>query len=389
VSARKPLQAMGSHRQVEWNPPPGDSWVPYDIADYLEEEGDESLIERPSTDMLARLDGLGLLYRGRTHDLHGPPESGKSWVALIAVADVLRIPAKPAGPGTSAKPSGQALFLDYEDAGIKEIIGRLLAMGVTPDQIAAGLTYVQPHEPPAGQQWEDLVYQHRDLAVIDAANGALAEISRDANSNADVAVWAKSTVLPLAEGNAAVIVVDHTPLSSNRVIGGTMKKGSLTGASYRVVAHKPLTRGGIGVVDLFVVKDRAGFVRKVSGVRHKDGSQHAARITFDATDPHAIGVQVQPPPAAVEGKAAVVGRAEFSADQVDDLCERLSREVEQAATPPSQNVLAKAVGGDHNDAVAQIRHLVADGYLATERGGRNAILHRSVRPYRTDKTGPR
>jgi hypothetical protein len=76
------------------------------------------------------------------------------------------------------------------------------------------------------------------------------------------------------------------------VIGAVAKKGSLTGASYRVEATTALEPSRVGVIDLFVVKDRPGAIRRNSAARKRDGSQHAARITFDARDPDKITTQI-------------------------------------------------------------------------------------------------
>ena len=80
---------MGVHQPTGWSESAGDSWKPVDLSNYLEEQDDGSLIEAPSTEILVRADGHGLLDPGRTDDLHGPPESGKSWVALLAVGTPL------------------------------------------------------------------------------------------------------------------------------------------------------------------------------------------------------------------------------------------------------------------------------------------------------------
>ena len=49
-----------------------------------------------------RTDGVPLLYRGKVSSIAGEPESGKSWFALHAVADVLA-------------QGHHAIYLDFED----------------------------------------------------------------------------------------------------------------------------------------------------------------------------------------------------------------------------------------------------------------------------------
>src|SRR5947207_2339491 len=70
--------------------------------------------ERPT--MLVRGDGTFLLYPGRLHWLSGEPESLKSWLAQIAVADAL-------------EDGLRATYLDFE-ATPRELVARLRALGV-------------------------------------------------------------------------------------------------------------------------------------------------------------------------------------------------------------------------------------------------------------------
>ncbi len=57
----------------------------------------------PDTRVLARKDGFHLFYRGRVNNLIGESESGKTWVALLAVVQEI-------------KAGNKVVFVDYEDS---------------------------------------------------------------------------------------------------------------------------------------------------------------------------------------------------------------------------------------------------------------------------------
>lgn len=372
MTTRPTLEALGARNPVDWTPDPGESWEPVNLANFvLDEDGELLAPPVPLPDIFARDDGAGMLYPGKAGDLYGPSESCKTWLALAA------------GKSALVKPGGRFLFCDYEDVGPVEVVDRLHRLGASIDQIFDGLTYVQPTGPPVGRQWEALVYQSYDLAVIDSVGGAIAEMGGDSSNNGDVLLFNKTVVAPLTECGSAVLLVDHSGHGSNRVIGAMAKKSVLTGASFRVEAITPLIPGGIGRVDLFVMKDRPGAVRQVSGPRRKDGSQHAARVVLDATDPANITTTITAPTvitSAAADNTADTARTEYVAERSRSLFERVARVAEQHPGA-SQNALAKAVGGERAEVLAVIRSLIDGGYLATEPGPGRAVLHRSIRPY--------
>lgn len=66
--------------------------------------------------------GAALFYTQRMNSLFGESGGGKTWVALAAVASVVRV-------------GGRALFVDYEDHA-NGIVERLVLLGLTDDEIA-------------------------------------------------------------------------------------------------------------------------------------------------------------------------------------------------------------------------------------------------------------
>ena len=88
------------------------SWRPVDLTDAL------AGVDIPAPTMLARTDGIRLVYAGRTHVFAGESESCKSWAAQIGCSQVM-------GEG------GDVLWIDFEDDE-RGVVARLLALMVPP-----------------------------------------------------------------------------------------------------------------------------------------------------------------------------------------------------------------------------------------------------------------
>ena len=236
------------------------SWEPVDLTDAL------TGIDVPGPTMLARTDGVRLVYAGRTHQFAGESESCKTWAALLCVAQVL-------GQG------GRVLWVDFEDDD-RGIVSRLLSLSVPKYAIATMFTYVRPDEPLCNRHgvatagnvaFGAVLEDDYDLAVVDGVTEAMTTEGLDLMSNADIATWSRRVPKRIAtETGAAVIVIDHVTKSTEGrgrfAIGGQHKLAGLTGAAYTFDVLKRLSRavGGepvSGSVKSTVTKDRPGHVR--------------------------------------------------------------------------------------------------------------------------------
>ncbi|MFC8260404.1 AAA family ATPase [Streptomyces sp. NPDC057291] len=233
----------------------------------------------PVPAMLVRSDGNGLLYPGHIHMMYGESESGKSWVALVAAAEELK--------------AGRAvLFLDFESDAVS-ICGRLIALGVHPDAIAAHLTYVRPDGSPEthSEAYSALLARPYRLAVLDGMTDAYMMLGLDPNSNTDVAHFIRTLPRRIANSTgAAVVMIDHVVKSNDGrgrfPIGSQHKLSALDGAAFLVepATTEPLGDGKRGVAILRVAKDRPAQVRKHSGAyRGSDRTQEAGRVVLDST----------------------------------------------------------------------------------------------------------
>jgi hypothetical protein len=226
----------------------------------------------PPPDLCRLDDGFGLFYRARINGIHGEPECGKSWVAWIAVAQLL------AG-------KGRALYLDYEDSehGAAQ---RLAALGV-PRNVAIGprFGYLRPEEPLGAngtgnyREWCNLLGMGWDLIVVDSHGEAMTLEGLDPSDNKEAAIFARRLARPAIESGAAILLLDHVTKSRETrgtwAIGAQQKRAMIRGASYLVTNKRPFGRGLEGEATLTVAKDTPGAIRQRTG-----GDPHVARLTL-------------------------------------------------------------------------------------------------------------
>ncbi len=262
-------------RAVEGMIPEPTTWAPVDLAPVVLRD---ATVDPPS--VLARSDGVYLLYPSRVHAFQGEPESLKSWAAQLAAMQVISW-------------GDDVLYIDFEDTEVG-VVSRLRAMGLAAGSIASHLVYIRPDEPlrmrhnaltPAGVEFENLLARRSfALCVIDGVTEAMAIEGLDLLSNADVATWIRRLPRPIAEKGAAVVVLDHVPKDRTNqgryAIGAQHKLATLTGAAYKFSVKSPLARAtGTTPVEARVImtveKDRPGFVR----ARAIDGKIAELRIT--------------------------------------------------------------------------------------------------------------
>lgn len=199
--------------------------------------------------ILAVTGGLPLFYRERINSLFGESGGGKTWVGLVAIAEVVRN-------------GDRAMMIDFEDhpAGIAE---RLVLLDLTDDEIAL----VDYRNPVTGIGKGSTVLEGAPdeyaLVVIDSTGEAMAAGGVDSNSDTEVATWFKLVKwFSRLPGGPAVIVLDHVPKDKEApgsyAIGSQRKRAAVTGAAYRVDTLREPAKGRNGKLKLTVAKDRPG-----------------------------------------------------------------------------------------------------------------------------------
>jgi hypothetical protein len=341
------------------------TWAPQDLTQILDGE-----YQPESPTLLPRSDGPALLYPARVHSLHGESESGKSMVAQAEAARLLRT-------------GCDVLYVDFEsDAGA--VVGRLLAMGASREDIADHLSYVRPEGNPYRMlheraAWDRLLAVRYCLAVLDGVTDALMTFGAGTKDTDEVAAWFRLVPRKIASSTgASVVLIDHVPKDADSrgrfAIGSQVKMAALDGAAYVVEVAEPLGRGLRGVIVLRVAKDRPGAVRPECGsFRKSDRTQEAARVVVDSTG-DGIAVTVSPP------SQGSVNGAEI---RPTSLMERVSMMLEHTG-PSSLSAIIREVGGNKKYVTEAVHNLVTEGFVSYRPAPTNGkpSSHEHVRPYR-------
>lgn len=336
----------------------------------------------PTPTVFQREDGQGLFYRGAVNDLHGEPGCGKSMIAQIAAAQEL-------------KSSHDVIYIDYEDSA-RNVVKRLLLLGVTGEQIVAHFHYVRPSAKPSSPTsldgWrETLDYADTaTLTVIDGVTSCLAYAGLDSNSGDDIAAWYNTMPRLISACGPAVVLIDHVVKSKDnrgRYAGGSMQKLALIdGISYSVNMTKPVGKGVRGTIVIKSGKDRISEIEEHCAVSWDSNGSHlreAARIEINSTNPKLMHVTIARPNM-MPSEDRQTKRDDF---RPTGLMEKISQLVENAIEEPSQSELFDALKSDGSGAKTAImskaiRLLLEEGYVTNRASRHNRACYRSARPYR-------
>lgn len=357
AAARIAAALNGSARPAEDDPDDlGASWRPVDLGPVL--RGERPRIE-PT--VLRRSDGQALLYPGRTHVFAGESESAKTWLALLAVAQVLAA-------------AGRVLFIDYEDdaAGI---VGRLRALGVDPVAIDQRFVYVRPDERVELGEHELMVLMAAgaDLAVIDGMTEALEVEGLSSNRDTEVARFQRLLPKRIArEAGCPVITIDHVtknPETRGRFATGSQHKlAGVTGAQYLVEATKTWAEGKVGRSRLTIAKDRPGVVRSFAA-----GAKHLGDLVGTGHPDGGLHLEVV--------ATAEPRKAKDGGHRPTVLMERVSRFLAaHEGEALSKTSVRAGVKGDDKAIDRAVDVLVLEKYVDRTTVGQSQ-LHRHVRPY--------
>ncbi|GAA1429382.1 hypothetical protein GCM10009616_11330 [Microlunatus lacustris] len=340
-------------------------WDPEDLTDVL--SGDYTPEESV---VLRRVDGIALLYAGKTHSFSGESESGKSWLALLAAAESL-------GEGS------RVLFLDYE-SDRATVAGRLLLLGVDRDALRARFDYVRPEGDPTASDFlrpafDRLLGQRYGLVVIDGVTEALATFGYNGREEKEVAEFQSKVPDRFAtRTGAAVVSIDHVVKSKDGrgrfALGSQHKLAGLTGAAYIVEAKTALRPGHVGIIDVRIAKDRPGWVRQhAGGYRASDRTQPVAVVQIDSRNSERTVYTVALPETVGEGGTVKPFRPTV-------LMERVSRALE---TDPglTANKIKETVVGNASAILDALCFLIEDGHVRADKSTRYAH-HHVVTPYR-------
>lgn len=252
------LPADGGDGQQEWWPePPADVELEFEwgarcnVAEFL--AGGMPPPEAPV--LLRREDGRCLFYRGKVNVLFGDPESGKTWIALAAVAEALN-------------GGRRAAIVDLDHNGVAEIVGRLLMLGADPRHLSDPERFwlTEPEDE------DSLILEVQRLrtwrpavVVVDSLGELLPMLRLSSNSPDDYTSAHRRVLTPLANVGAVLIAIDHLPKSddarSHGQTGTLAKRRAVNGVTLRVTTAETFAPGRGGAASMTVEKDRPGGVR--------------------------------------------------------------------------------------------------------------------------------
>ena len=214
------------------------------------------LPDSPQPAVLARSDGVGIFYADQVNLLFGEPETGKTWIALAALAEQLIA-------------GGVGLVIDLDHNGAPATVARLQALGVQPETLAdpRRFRFAQPED---ARHLDRVVADARrsppTVAVIDSIGELLPMLGLGSNSPDDFTSAHTRVLKPLAVAGAAVIAIDHVAKSqaskAQGPTGTAAKKRAIGGVSIRVELVDAYAPGRGGASRLRINKDRHGGLRQ-------------------------------------------------------------------------------------------------------------------------------
>ena len=271
-----------------------------------------------------------------------------------------------------------SVYVDLEDDAVGAV-SRLLDLGASPKAVLSDFVYFQPAERPTPGDLVALrtcVAERRPtLVVVDSTGEGLSLEGAKPNEDDEVARWFRRVPASLAavdydgEPGPAVVVLDHVTKADESglwPIGSQRKRAAIRGAQFMQRTVRPFSKDTAGRAVLITAKDRHGNYRV---------GQKVAELT----------VTPDGGPLSIELLAVVALTASGKPWRPTALMERISHALEQATPKPlSQRDLEAVVPGKAEHKRAAIATLVAEGFVATEKGPRNATLHSLMANYRQD-----
>lgn len=317
----------------------------------LEEADIEALLASdlrpPDPDYLTRTDGQALLYAGKMHMFQAEPTSGKTWIALMAVLEVIDM-------------GGTVLYIDFEDSA-GGIVGRCMTLGAKSEVLGKRFRYVNPIGAfgPAerARLMKILGELNPDLVIIDGVGEALARDGASEDKAPDVLAWFERMPRTITRTGAAVLMIDHVakdPENRGRWARGSgAKLGAIDGASYQLKVVTPFSRTRPGKVKIIVAKDRPG------GVGSLGETVGIVTIT-----PHGDGARV-----VTTLEPNVENQTPGDTWKPTHIMDRVSTVIADADNPLTASGVKAMLPNSKPSLVSQaIARLIAEGFVAESKG---------------------
>jgi hypothetical protein len=257
-------------------------WEPIDLWPILDGEGPLT----PPPELMARTDGVKLMYEGKTHGFHGEPEACKGWMALTVCKERMML-------------DERVLYIDFEDSP-GTALERLIAMGVARDRIGGLFTYIHPQTPITENAWkvmETALATGPTVCILDGVTEAMVMNNWDPINTRDSA---KFMAFPrrIADQGPAVVVIDHVvknPEGNSRYAFGAQHKLAGVDVQLEFKVVTPFSRNGTGHIHVRLAKDRLGKLREHAA---GDMKRVLAELHLSSTqDGNVVTSELRPPAA--------------------------------------------------------------------------------------------
>jgi hypothetical protein len=290
---------------------------------------------------------------GRRHLVSGPGEAMKTWLCLAAAVSEIR-------------EERGVIWADLDGMGPRDIAARLMALGLTEDELATYVYFTNPDGELDKQATTELLAWASSmrcrLFVADAFTGFLVTHDLDGNIGSDVEkAWQRLDHLCAA--GIAVVLIDHVVKNADNRNGqaiGSERKGTAAHLHFDLKPLEKLARGGIGRSRVGVSRDRgAYFPRPYAGEFLVYSDANTGTITWTIRPPETDGETFRP----------------------TGLMEKVSRFLEVNADV-SKSAIEDGVPGKRDYVRLALDVLVNEGYVTRTQGPHSALIHTSLKSYR-------
>ena len=247
----------------------GEPWPVLDLGPIFDDD-----VRIPDPTVVIRSDGKGLFYAGLPNVIFGDPSAGKTAFVQHCAAEELR--------------AGRAVYVVNYETNVTMWLTRLLALGLTRDQIEGRLYYLRVHEgirPPA--EFDPTA----QLVIIDSLSSVIDATGGDSNSIEGVEVAYRQIINPFTHAGLAAIIIDHVGnADKSRPMGSIRKTGLVQGVMYKVAQDEGMNfgRGRTGSSTLSLHKDNPG------GTGAAKGTPVARFVMESQDDGDVIHCQINP-----------------------------------------------------------------------------------------------
>lgn len=283
-----------------------------------------------------------LIYAGGLHSIAGPPDCGKTTIALWWVLQHVRA-------------GNTVMFLD-EEGGAELIAEKLIALNATPED--AGRIRYYPFPARSWNPCDVIVLRELlddikpSLVLWDSSAAFLSRAGLDENSASDVTKFWAQVLTPIArEHGAAVLVIDHDTKDgiTSRFARGSGAKLAATDVAFKVSLVQPFSRTQNGVLKMAVSKDRRGWLHRSWEVTVETGAGMTLRLTETEEDEEGTETEQKLTPADKKVQAALTETPSTAAEITDRIAAEHGHGLRRQTLSGSLNKLLRRGVADRLD----------------------------------------